>query len=513
MNRNNAPFLSRALRLRKNQSGQVFVLTALMLGVFLPIAAFVIDLGYAWACYQKLQASADAAAIAAASVLPNGPAALANATLYSATPGNLNAIPGITVTMPTPTYACSQELVTLFDMICPTASGNIVSANAIQVVEHASVPTFFAKIFGVKTISLAVTASARARGGAQSGPFNIVIVAQATGHTGGVADSSCKPVYTDNGATFTGTVYQADCIKSGIRILLSELWPCPPGPTCSSSNAVDEVSLMMFPGLCQQGSTGSCVKTSTAAASQAAEYSTCGEGDSLAAVTPYVDQSYLASTNPLFMVTPLSNDFRTSATSLLNGSGSHLVQAVDWTDGVGCTGTAGHYGYTSFWETDYAPAITAAQAELAANSRPNTQNVIILISNGDAPGQAGCDAGNNYCNGGGINQCQAGVNAAQAAAAAGTTVYSIAYGASGSGTCSLDTGGLQACTAMQKMAISPSTYPNPDPSKFYSDGAGQVNPCSALGVNQSTSFTDLNNIFQNIGINLHTAALIENSTY
>ena len=510
MNRNNAPFLSRAPQPRKNQSGQVFVLTALMLGVFLPLAAFVIDLGYAWASYQKLQASADAAAIAAASVLPNWTLAQQYAKQYSAMPGYLNAIPGVTATMSV-NNACSQELVTEFDMVCPSASAGppqIVNANAIQVVEHANVPTFFAKIFGIRTISLTVTASARARGSAPA-PANVVVVAQATGHTGGVADSKC-PIYTDNGASFSGTIEQADCIKSGIRILLSQLWPCPPGQTCSSSNPYDEVSLMLFPGLCQQGSTGSCKSTSTAAASQAAEYSTCGEGDSLPAVTPYIDQSYAASTNPLFTVVPFSNNYRTSTTSLLNGGGSHLVQAVDWTDGVGCTGKSGYYGYTSFWETDYAPAITAAQAALVANGRPNVQNVIILVSDGDAPGQAGCDAGNNYCNGGGVAQCQAGVSAAAAAASAGTTVYSIAYGSNTGGTCSLDTSGIQACTAMQDMAISPSTYPNPDPSKFYSDQGGQVGNCvSAV----NPSFTSITTIFQSIGIELQNAALISNSTY
>lgn len=507
MNRNNTPFVSRAPRLRKNQSGQVFVLTALMLGVLVPLAAFVVDLGYAWACYQKLQASADAAAIAAASVLPNWTLAQQYASQYSATPGNLNAIPGVAATMSV-NNACSQELATLFDMVCPSASSGppqIVNANAIQVVEHAKVPTFFAKVFGLSTISVTVVASARARGGAAT-PVNVVIVAQATGHTGGVQDPKCEPIYTDNGTLFSGTPYQADCIKSGIRILLSELWPCPPGQTCSASNAVDEVSLMLFPGLNQS--------TKTAAASQAAEYTPCGYASNLGGITPYIDESYAASTNPLFTVVPFSNDYRTSTTSLLNGGGSHLVQAVDWTDGVpgGCTGAPNKYGYANIWETDYAPAITAAQAALVASSRPNVQNVIILVSDGDAPGQ-GCAVTNGVaCNGGTIAQCQAGVNAAAAAAAAGTTVYSIAYGASGSGTCVLDTG-LQACTAMREMAISPSTYPNPDPSKFYSDGGGQTDPCSSLGVNHSPTFTDLNSIFQNIGINLQTAALISNSTY
>jgi Flp pilus assembly protein TadG len=500
MNPDNASFPSIAPQPRKNQSGQTLITVAVSLTMLLACAAFVVDLGYAYACYRRLQASADAAAVAAASALPNWTLAQQLASEYSATAGNKNVIPGITATM-TLANACSSTLTTEFNLVCPSASSGppqIVNANAVQVTEQANVPTFFAKILGVTTIPISVTASARARGDSPI-PANVVVVAQATGHTGGVQDSSC-PIYTDSsGGTWPSgqAPYQADCIKSGVRILLSTLWPCPAGQTCSSGNAVDEVSLMLFPGLNSTGADGG-------ANAQAAEYTPCGK--TTQTITPYIDENYASSSNPLFTVVPFTNNYRTSSTSTLNGGGSNLVQAVDWADGVGCNTT--QYGYANIWETDYAPAITAAQAELVANSRPNTQNVIVLVSDGDAPGQGGCGAP-NYCNGGGPDQCQQGVTAAAAAAHAGTWVYSIAYGSNTSGTCSTD-GGLQACTAMQEMAISPATYPNPDPSKFYSDQGGQVGDC-ASSVNPTIN--SITKIFQSIGIELQTAALISNSSY
>ena len=63
---------------------------------------------------------------------------------------------------------------------------------------------------------------------------------------------------------------------------------------------------------------------------------------------------------------------------------------------------------------------------------------------------------------------------------------------------------------MQEMAISPATYPSPDPSKFYSDQGGQVGTCTSA---VNPSITSVTQIFQNIGIGLQTSALISNSTF
>ena len=64
------------------------------------------------------------------------------------------------------------------------------------------------------------------------------------------------------------------------------------------------------------------------------------------------------------------------------------------------------------------------------------------------------------------DQCQQAVDAADAAATAGTWVYSVAYGASTSstGSCSTDSPHISACTTMQNIAS--------DSKKFYADTAG-----------------------------------------
>ncbi len=79
-----------------------------------------------------------------------------------------------------------------------------------------------------------------------------------------------------------------------------------------------------------------------------------------------------------------------------------------------------------------------------------------------------------------IDQCQQAISAAKAAAAAGTWVYSVAYGSESSGatTCTTDTtgalAGLSSCTEMQDIASALTGQPTPT---FYSSGDnGQVCP-------------------------------------
>jgi hypothetical protein len=73
------------------------------------------------------------------------------------------------------------------------------------------------------------------------------------------------------------------------------------------------------------------------------------------------------------------------------------------------------------------------------------------------------------------NQCSQAVAAADAAAAAGTSVYSIAYGALNSG-CSTDGGSYSPCSTMRQIASS--TNAIPDASKFYSDNDNGCAPAS-----------------------------------
>ena len=185
--------------------------------------------------------------------------------------------------------------------------------------------------------------------------------------------------------------------------------------------------------------------------------------------------------SPQYVITPLSNDFKTSSSSALNNS-SQLVSAVNWNACSGGTYPGNeYYGLNSPGgvNTYYAAAITAAQAELMADSARGAQRVIILLSDGDANTQS-------------PRQCTRAVQAAQSAAAAGTWVYSVMYGqTSTNGGCSGD-GQYTAYTAMKAIAS--------DPSKFFCDP-------KPTGATCQTSAT-LNAIFQHIAEDVTNARII-----
>ena len=80
----------------------------------------------------------------------------------------------------------------------------------------------------------------------------------------------------------------------------------------------------------------------------------------------------------MYEIVPFSSDYRTSDTASLNASSDLVIAA-----GGGCSsGVAAPGGEGTF----YAGVIYAAQSALAtaAAARPNTKNVMILVSDGEA---------------------------------------------------------------------------------------------------------------------------------
>jgi hypothetical protein len=132
------------------------------------------------------------------------------------------------------------------------------------------------------------------------------------------------------------------------------------------------------------------------------------------------------------------------------------------------------------------------------------QNVIILLSDGDANASAG-----NVGSGKAYNQCHAAISAAGTAKGAGTWVYSIAYDAdtSSSGSCTTDQPdkknnpkgvAISACATMQQIATS---------GKFYTDSSGGGSSCGG-----GISTTNLNSAFANIAVTLQQPRLLPNNT-
>jgi hypothetical protein len=188
---------------------------------------------------------------------------------------------------------------------------------------------------------------------------------------------------------------------------------------------------------------------------------------------------------PLYQIVGFANDYRTSDTAGLNAA-SNIVKLT----AAGCIKNPGGLG------TFYADAITAAQTALIAeqNARiaagqPGGTNVIVLLSDGAATSSQQQMGPLKTAQ---VNQeCHLAIAAAQAAATAGTWVYSIYYD-DGSTTCS-DTTTINSCSAMQQIASDPSKY-------FSTDGTATKNGCTST--NPATSISQ---IFQNVGVSIHSA--------
>jgi Putative Flp pilus-assembly TadE/G-like/von Willebrand factor type A domain len=430
-----------ARRLRDDPRGQALIFVAIALVGIFAVAGFAIDTVQALQLRRELQSSTDAAALAAAQVLPDTVGAIAAANAYSSIDGGINRRPNHpTVTM-VPGYPQTKCLITSGIPCNPD--------NAVVVRQQSDVPTFFARVVGMNSIHITATATASMRGGVPK-PLDVIVIVDTTQSMNDPCSASVPGISSPS---------LIDCAKAGVRALLNGLWPCPDsltdcGPIDTNGHvehAVDEVGLMVFPGL--KASTNvnkefDCV--TNLASNEVARYEN----------------------SPVYLVVPMVSDYRTSASSGLNGGVSKMVKAVEWASGNTCTSS--HYGIENPGiHTYFADAITAAQSTLAGAGRASAQNVIILLSDGDA--------NSDHVS----NPCHRAVDAAQAAAAAGTWVYSIAYGASTStsSSCTLDSPPVSALTTMQNIAS--------DSTKFF---------------NQPTA-GDLTDIFRRIVLDLTTTRL------
>ncbi len=458
-------------RWRDGRRGQSLVIITMAMVSLLGLTALAIDIGTVYNAYQQLRAATQAAALAGASILSSDTAsnAIAKATSYSAGKGDLNARSNLTkVTMMTgyPQVKC----LTSTGIVCGASPAN---ANAIVVREQASVPTTFAKLFGFNSFTITATATASARGG-YSGPYNIEII----------LDTTASMNNTDSESSCNNT--RLNCALSSIRTLLNTLSPCEAGlASCGAAspstgtatvgsnvtNPVDEVGLMVFPGL-----------TST---SQVPNDYTCPTRNPT--ITTY-------NNSPVYQIVPLSSDYRASDTSSSLNTSSHMVIA---TGGGSCSGVMAPGGEGTF----FAGVIDATQANLVANARANTKNVMILLSDGDATASQ-TQMGGKATSYPYTQECNQAVARAQAATAAGTIVYSVAYGATSSG-CTTDTKPtITPCQTMQKIA---STAQN-----FFSDYTATGGSSSCVSAARPT--TGLNQIFTEIAQDLTVARLIPDNT-
>jgi len=520
-------------RVRDSERGQALYMVIALLAFLFAAAGISIDLGNLYYSYNELQSATQAAARAGGQDIPTwaitDPKTVAEQ--YSGqTSADYNYHSNLNITNVAVSYACVST--TTYPKLnlppCATYNAAAGAVNAIQVTETAAVTTFFAKFFGVgtstKPINISATASASASGGGAI-PYNIVMVLDSTASMGSGTDTGCL-IGSPNS-------YSPEyCAQLGVQTLLSYLAPCAANySSCTGEPGVDNVALMTFPGLCSDTNTG--VTTSNCPTLPGTTTLTNTIANTRYAPPDYGCPSTAPpiakyNNNPEYLLLPFQDDYRASDSAALAtiGGSSNLVNAVG--AGTSHCGLQTPGGEGTF----YAGAIIAAQQYLTANHRTNVQDVMILLSDGNAsssstqmggavkqtvgPSQvAGMTAGNLWSSTG---ECTQAVNAANYAKTTkqsdgtSTVIYSVSYGSETSGCTSGETSPYNTpCGTMQNIASLPNGTGGMASKYFFSvpqSKSGQGTVCSG-----AVPITQLNQVFTTIAGDLQGARLIPNSVF
>ena len=158
-------------RRASEESGQVLVITAISMTCMIICVGLVVDVGHAMLVQRQLQAGVDAAALAGVQHLPDAPMAESVALQYSATPGSKNAVNTVNNAVTSAKASCLAGV--------PGCSRRDGGVNGITVTSESKVPTWFARIIGVP--SLTVNAKATACSPCSVKPLDIMIVLDRTG--------------------------------------------------------------------------------------------------------------------------------------------------------------------------------------------------------------------------------------------------------------------------------------------------------------------------------------------
>jgi Putative Tad-like Flp pilus-assembly len=519
------PWMCRFLKSERGQGSMFAIFTA---SITMAMGGASIETGHVYYAYQRLVASTNAATLAGAQAMPSTTQASNNVTLYSSQAGQLNEHPMLKNATASATFLCLNTVANKLNVPCTTATGGSGGYNALKVTQTANVPLWFGGLLGMSSMNMSATATAAMRGGTNS-PWNIAILLDTTGSMGS----------RDSGLQCSGT--RESCAQQGIQILLNDLYPCALGDNCpTSTNPVDSVSLFVFPAV------------TTATASK--DYVCKTSNPTIVAYTfPDTLPGYVPGSAPgsnlllpsgdTYQVIGFSNNYKLNDAATSLNKNAALVIASGGSGVTGCSGVQTPGGVNTY----YAQVIYTAQATLAAEqaANPGSKNAMIILTDGDATACAAgayttggaCSTGANLTategklNGTGskttnpsgynnptypsaLGECGQAVLAAQYAANAGTTVYTIGYGTPTSGSClsdryysaSVTTGGgtwgpgKQACQAMAAMASSQVN--------FYSDAGGG---CQATAPSNQ-ALTKLTAIFRAIINNLTSPRLVPNGT-
>ena len=400
----------------RDRKGSTIVIIAALIPGLLGVTGLSIDVGRALAAKKQLDDATTAAAFAGAYALAQSGATSSTVTTAINNWKSANAPSGLTITNTTTNLSCDSTTSGL-----PACNGT--TPNVVTVSQTANTSTYFLKALGKTSFALSSTVAA-AKAGGNAKPLNVMFVVDATGSMSS----------TDTGCTVPGisSPTRWQCALYSVQSVLKVM------PT-----SLDKVGLMIFPGMGTQYS-----PTSHPCPTQP---------NSVA---------YLSTGIKYQIGTALDSTYNNGAGAL--ATASPLVQAVGiYPPSGGLTPCLTNRGGQGSYAAE---VITKANAALPVQT--GIQNVIILLSDGDY-GASASQLSNQTAKV--SKQCGQAVDAAKAATAAGTVVYSVAYGAPSSGCSTGDT--YNPCTAMQAIAS--------DPTKFFTTNAnckinGSANPVTGL---------------------------------
>jgi Flp pilus assembly protein TadG len=340
----------------REECGQAMAVLGLGIFMLVGLAGVSIEVGHGYYALELLQASTDAATLAAASGLPNGTTAQAYADQYSSLANQENRIGLLQNVAVTVTPYCSSTVTNDLNVPCVAASSGATSYNAVKVVQTAITPLWFGPFGHVPLFNLSATGTAAMAGGVYP-PYNIAVVMDTTASMGDA----------DKTGQCSGT--QETCALAGFQQLLQLAYPCEAGQTCTSvtSSPDDAVSLFVFPPILTSSISADTDCSSGSPTAQKYTVPTLPTSPTTAAAT--------------YQVIPFSSgvSYKTSDTAqTLNTSDSLVIAAGGGcSNGLGTPGGAGTY---------YAQAIYTAQAALVAEqtARPGSKNIMILLSDGNA---------------------------------------------------------------------------------------------------------------------------------
>jgi Flp pilus assembly protein TadG len=536
-----------AHKLCHETSGQVFAWAVVSMVALLGMCGFVIDLGHAMLVNRQLQMTTNAAALAGAQDLPSTNYQTFAKTYSSnvSTDDNYSSLNQSGVSTTVAGY-CSAT-VTSLGIDCQTIGGT--SMNALTVTQTVTIPTFFIGVLGIESVTLTAKASAAWKGAARN-PYNVAII----------VDTTSSMQNADGDASNCGSASRVACSMQGVNTLLEYLSPCSPTyttcptvsanwPSANITQPIDEVALYTFPALVSNTNNTNAQNDADCGAQMIAPTTTSGSGSSKKATGTISLYNYpgTASTptpDPVYQIVGFSSDYSSndsSHTALI--SSSYLVKATGGGSNTTCTynnssngGVRGGIQDVGGASTFYAGVVYQVQNDLynqyatrLYNNKTQTQNVMILLTDGDAEAsnanlgyynQTTFATTNNSNSNGSYpsyrSECHQAITAALAAtngtypttqidseAVPDTIVYGVAYGAEASG-CSTDSG-LEPCDTIREMSSSYNWTPSTDQT-FFSDytSSGSTSTC----ISNSHPSTSISSIFQQIALTLSIARLL-----